>query len=247
MSPQRKTALVTGGARRLGAAICMALAQDGFRVAIHHNVSLQAAVELAEEIDGRFGNGSAIPLEADITSPDARAGLVDQVASAFGRLDLLVNNASIYSKSPLQDLTREELLRYHIIHVEAPVELAMLSRRLLAKGAPGGIINILDVFADFPRKGFLPYCASKAGLSAITKQLALELAPAILVNGVAPGAILHPEGGLDEATESRIVSRIPMGRFGQADDVARTVVFLARSAYITGQVITVDGGRSINI
>jgi pteridine reductase len=135
----------------------------------------------------------------------------------------------------------------HNIHVEAPAHLALLCRKLLAAGAPGGIINILDIFADFPRKGFLPYCASKAGLKAVTRQLALELAPDVLVNGVAPGAILEPEAGLDADTRSRIEARIPLGRFGQADDVAGAVLFLAQARYITGQVIVVDGGRSINI
>ncbi|MDH5510377.1 MAG: SDR family oxidoreductase [Nitrospinota bacterium] len=247
MSGQGPVAIVTGGARRLGAQICMALAREGYRVAVHHNSSQLEALALVEGIENESGPGRAVAFQADITDMDSRAALVEQVAGRFGRLDLLVNNASKYSKTPPEEMTMDDLMKYHKIHVEAPTHLALLTRKLLAQGGPGRIINILDIFADFPRKGFLPYSASKAGLKAITKQLALELAPDILVNGVAPGAILPPEGGLEEEAMARIVDRIPLGRFGQAVDIAQAVTFLAGSRYITGQVITVDGGRSINI
>ncbi|MDH5638300.1 MAG: SDR family oxidoreductase [Nitrospinota bacterium] len=247
MSGQKPVAIVTGGARRLGAEICLALAREGYQVAVHHNSSELEASALVERIEKENGSGQAAAFMADITDADSRATLVDQVATRFGRLDLLVNNASKYTKTPPDEMTMEDLTVYHKIHVEAPTHLALLTRKLLAQGTPGRIINILDIFADFPRKGFLPYCASKAGLKAITKQLALELAPDILVNGVAPGAILPPEGGLEGAAMARIMDRIPLGRFGQAGDISQAVVFLASSRYITGQVITVDGGRSINI
>ena len=247
MSPLRKTALVTGGARRLGARICHGLAGAGFRVAVHYHNSVEDAAALEGAILLAHGPGSAASFRADLSDPDGREALVEAVAEKFGRLDLLVNNASLFTRTDIDSVTMEDFHRQQTIHVEAPAHLSLLCRKLLAGGAPGGIINILDIFADFPRKGFLPYCAAKAGLKAVTRQLALELAPDVLVNGVAPGAILEPEGGLDEKTMANILARIPMGRFGQAADVAEAVVFLAKARYITGQTLAVDGGRSINI
>ncbi|MDH4184409.1 MAG: SDR family oxidoreductase [Nitrospinota bacterium] len=247
MTANAKTALVTGGAKRLGAGVCMALAKAGFRVAIHHHRSQEAALELAGAIDALHGAGAAVAFHADLSNPAERGALMKAVTQTFGRLDLLVNNASVFGKTPPEEFSVEDLERYHKIHVEAPIELSLLAREALASDGVGRIINILDIFADFPRKGYLSYCATKAGLKAATRQLALEFAPKILVNGVAPGAIIMPEGGMDAATLARIEARIPLGRFGQVDDIAGAVVFLAGAAYITGQVIVVDGGRSINI
>jgi len=247
MSGHGPAAIVTGGARRLGAMICIALAREGYRVAVHYHSSGREAADLVEKIEKEMGSGRAAAFQADIITAGSRAALVDRVGESFGRLDLLVNNASRYAKTPIDVMTIEDLTAYHKIHVEAPAHMAQLCRGMLARGGPGRIINILDIFADFPRKGFLPYSASKAGLKAVTRQLALELAPDILVNGVAPGAILQPAEGMQEETMARITGRIPLGRFGQPEDIAQAVVFLAAARYITGQVITVDGGRSINI
>ena len=247
MSENRRCALVTGCARRIGAAICHALAREGWKVGIHYNSSGAEAAELEAKIVSAHGESACKLFQADIADKDARAALMDCVSSEFGRLDLLVNNASIYTRVPLEDLTMAELERYHKIHVEAPASLSLLFRKTLAKAAPGRIINILDIFADFPRKGYLPYCSTKAGLKGLTRQLALELAPDILVNGVSPGAILPPEESFSQEIMDKITARIPMGRFGEPEDIADAVVFLAQSRYITGQVIAVDGGRSVNI
>lgn len=133
------------------------------------------------------------------------------------------------------------------VHVLAPAALSIAAAPRLQKAGPGRIINMLDIFASYPRKGFTPYAVSKAGLMALTRQLALELAPGVLVNGVAPGAILEPEGDFDSSVTESLRKRIPLGRFGEADDIVNTVLFLAGSDYITGQTIVVDGGRSINL
>jgi len=245
MSKQAPVALITGAARRLGKAITLALAGDGFKTAIHYRGAEKEAVNLARRIES--SNGSAETFKADLTDHTACARLVDEVTGKFGRLDLIVNNASIFAKTPLSDIGFSDIEKFHRIHVMAPAMLSLFSADALKKSGPGRIVNILDIYARIPRKGFLPYSVSKAGLEALTKQLALELAPDILVNAVAPGAILEPNEGMDEAAILTMKNKIPLERFGAPDDIAKCVLFLARSNYITGQTIVVDGGRSLNI
>ncbi len=238
-------ALITGAARRLGKSITLALAGDGFQVAIHYHSSEKEAVNLVRKIESE--NGSAETFKADLSDHTACSRLVDEVTGKFGRLDLLVNNASLFEKTPLKNVSYSHIEKFHRIHVAAPAMLSLFSAEALRKSGPGRIINILDIYARIPRKGFLPYSVSKAGLEALTKQLALEFAPDILVNAVAPGAILEPTGGMDEAMTSSMISKIPLQRFGEPDDIAKCVLFLSKSNYITGQTVVVDGGRSLNI
>ncbi len=247
MNNSRRVALVTGAARRLGRTVALALAGSGYDTAIHYRNSETEASELAEKIVSDRGKGSAETFRADLADPQACEILVKEVIAKFGRIDVLVNNASIFSKTPVASVSHLDIEELHSIHVAAPAILSLSAAGSLKGGMPGRIINILDIFARYPRKGFLPYTISKAGLESLTRQLAVEFAPDILVNGVAPGAILDPDGGMDEATRRAIIKRIPLKRFGAAKDIADAVLFLSKSGYITGQTIIVDGGRSLNI
>lgn len=240
-------ALVTGAARRLGRAIALKLSENGWRVAVHYRSSDREAASLAERINAAGGEGSAKTFKADLNNISECVRLPHEVCEAFGRLDLLVNNASIFQKSGVEQITPEAIERYHATHVVAPAALSMEASRRLGEAAPGRIVNIVDVYASYPKKGYLPYTISKAGLKALTRQLAVELAPDVLVNAVAPGAILEPSGGAGEETVKAIEARIPLGRFGSPEDISKTVLFLAQADYITGQTVVVDGGRSLNI
>lgn len=238
-------ALITGAARRLGRSITLALAGDGFQVAIHYRDSEQRAVNLAGEI--LSDNGSSEIFRADLLDDPACSKLVDDVTAKFGRLDILVNNASFFTKTPLEKISYSDIEKFHRIHVAAPAMLSLYSAEALRKSGPGRIINLLDIHARIPRKGFLPYSISKAGLEALTRNLAMELAPDILVNAVSPGAILEPKEGMDAAIIPAMIKKIPLQRFGEPDDIAKCVLFLSRSNYITGQTVVVDGGRCLSI
>jgi len=247
MSDQTPVALITGAARRLGKAITLALVGDGFKAAIHYMGSEKEAVNLASQIETSNGKGAANIFKADLTDHTACARLVDEVTGQFGRLDVIINNASLFAKTPLLDTSFSDIEKFHRIHVAAPAMLSILAADALKKSKPGRIVNILDIYARIPRKGFMPYSVSKAGLEALTKQLALEFAPDILVNAVAPGAILEPKEGMDEATILNMKKNIPLQRFGEPEDITQSVLFLCKSNYITGQTVVVDGGRSLNI
>lgn len=247
MTEEPKVALVTGAGRRLGRAIALKLSGSGYRVAVHYRSSESEASSLAGKINAAEGSGAAMIFKADLNNISECVRLPHEVIEVFGRLDLLVNNASIFQKSAMEGITPEAIERYHATHVTAPAALSMEASRCLRAASPGRIVNIVDVYADYPKKGYLPYTISKAGLKALTRQLAVELAPDVLVNAVAPGAILEPAGGAREETLKAIEGRIPLGRFGSPEDISRTVLFLAQADYITGQTIVVDGGRSLNI
>lgn len=240
-------ALVTGGAVRIGRAISLALAAAGHRVWIHHHRSTAAAAELARDL------GPACPgaPRCDLADEPARAELIrtilDPSGPAGGRLDLLVNSAAGFERGPLADRDDTDLRRVLEVNLVAPIALARgLAPALTA--AHGCIINILDVAAYQPWRGHLDHCTAKAGLAMATRALALELAPAVRVNGVAPGMITWPEDDDRYApgapARERILRAIPLQRTGDPDDIARTVVFLAQSGFITGQTIAVDGGRT---
>jgi len=246
MSETKPVALVTGGAKRLGQVIALKLAGGGYRVAIHYHMSKKEAEELAARLCALYGAGAAAAFGADITSPVACDNLAAAVVETFGRLDLLVNNASVFAKNPIDTVRAGDFEKYHAVHVVAPFFLSVAAAEHLRTSAPGRIVNILDIYADIPRAGYTPYTVSKAGLKALTKQLALELAPAILVNAVAPGAILEPAGGMDEAMKRSMLAKIPMGRFGAPEDIAAAVLFFTTADYLTGHVLNVDGGRVMN-
>ncbi len=242
----RPVALVTGAARRLGSAISSKLAENGHRIAIHYRNSADEALSLAQRLDAAHGEGSAIIFQADLLDRESAINLPESVHNAFGRLDLLVNSASVFQKTPVEEVTGSSIDKFHDIHVVTPALLSLASAKWLKISQPGRIVNMVDIYADFAKKGYLPYTISKAGLKALTRQLAAELAPDILVNAIAPGAILEPSADTGESAEA-IIKKIPMQRFGSPEDIAKTVLFLAETEYITGQTIVVDGGRSLGI
>ncbi len=242
-----KVALVTGGAARIGAEICRTLANAGAIVAIHCHRSLAAAEDLVEEIEA--SGGEAFVVRGDLAEDDDRVALIESVIDRAGRLDILVNNASIFEKIPLEEMTSDAAQMMWRVNAEAPLMLiqhAAPHLRFEGKGDPGSVINMIDNSSgrnDWPELSH--YCASKAALLSITRSLAQELAPSIRVNAVGPGAILFQEWESEER-RSAVLSSIPMGRQGDTKEIAETVLFLAAGpSYITGQIIDVDGGWSL--
>jgi pteridine reductase len=241
---QGRSAIVTGGARRVGAAIARRLHAAGASVLVHYRDSEADATALAAELNGQRAKSAAV-VKAELLAPIAPRALVSAALQAFGRLDLLVNNASSFFPVPLGELEAshwEELIGSNL---RAPLFISQECAPQLARHE-GAIVNIVDIHAERPLKGYPLYSIAKAGLAALTRSLALELAPAVRVNGVAPGAIAWPEDGqFEDAERSRIVATTPLGRVGSPEDIAHAVQFLAGASFITGQIVAVDGGRSL--
>jgi pteridine reductase len=241
-----KAALVTGGARRVGAAIARALHDAGASVMLHYRDSEAEAVKLESELNA-LRPKSAAKVKADLLAPIAPKALVAATVSAFGRLDVLVNNASSFfpvGVGAIEASHWEELMGSNL---RAPLFLCQEAASALA-AHEGCVINIVDIHADRPLRGYPVYSVAKAGLASLTRALAVELAPKVRVNGVAPGAIAWPEDGqFDPAERERILATTPLGRVGTPEDIAHAVHFLATAPYVTGQIVAVDGGRSIFI
>jgi pteridine reductase len=245
---QGKTVLVTGGAKRVGAAICRRLHAAGANVVIHFRSSLYEAFALRAELNELRPN-SAFCVQADLLDLPEFPAMVQEVVAHFGQLDALVNNASSFYASPLSEVDAGQWDDLMGTNLKAPLFLAQAAAVELRR-CRGAIVNIVDIHAERPMHGHLLYSVAKAGLTALTKGLAQELAPDVRVNAVAPGVIIWPEGEdwQDAERRRRIVEHTLLKREGEPDDIARTVQFLLSNApYITGQVINVDGGRSINI
>ena len=238
-----KVALITGGARRLGAAITNRLHADGYRVAIHCQQSRAEADALVVQLNERRAD-SALALCADLRDPQAPAAMLVALAARWGRLDALVNNAAVFHSQVLAAATLEDWNATLEVNLRAPFLLAQAASGLLAS-AGGSIVNLTDIYADRPKAGFAIYCTAKAGLAGLTRALARELAPAVRVNAVAPGAILWPAGAA-EAAQDALIERTPLRRCGEPVDVAGAVAYLLGATYVTGQTIAVDGGRSLN-
>jgi len=247
MNNIRKTVLITGAAKRLGRAMAMAFADAGYNVAIHYSTSESDAASLKSGIISRHGAGSAEIFKARLKSQSEIEALPGDVVRTFGGLNVLVNNASIFEKTPLDEIGAESFEKFNSIHVTAPALLSLACATHLRKSPPGRIINMVDVYADFSKREYLPYTVSKAGLKSLTKNLAVELAPDILVNAIAPGAILAPVSDEKPEVIQSILARIPLKKFGQPEDIAKAALFLAETDYITGQTIVIDGGRSLTI
>ena len=242
-----KVALVTGGAARIGAQISRTLANAGAIVAIHCHRSLAAAEDLVEEIEA--SGGEAFVVRGDLSEDEDRVALIESVIDRAGRLDILVNNASIFEKIPLDEMTSDAAQMMWRVNAEAPLMLiqhAAPHLRFEGVDQPGSVINMIDNSSgrnDWPELSH--YCASKAALLSMTRSLAQELAPSIRVNAVGPGAILFQDWESEER-RSAVLSSIPMGRQGNTEEIAETVLFLAAGpSYITGQNIDVDGGWSL--
>ena len=243
-SLENQVALVTGAARRVGAELARTLHAAGARVLIHYRSSATAALALAEELNHARA-GSAAAQEADLLREEAPGALIAGALRHFGRLDILINNASTFSPSPVGEITRTLWNDLIGTNLQAPLFLAQAAAPSL-KASRGLIINIVDIHGLRPLKGYPLYSAAKAGLAMLTRALARELGPEIRVNGIAPGPVLWPESGMEEALKREIIAKTALKRRGNPQDIARTALFLAKDApYVTGQIIAVDGGRSI--
>jgi pteridine reductase len=239
-----KTALITGAARRIGAAIATRLHAAGARVAIHHRDSAREAAELAVTLNGLRADSARI-FQADLLSLAAPDALVTSLIEWAGQLDILINNASTFYPTPVGSVTDEQWNDLLGINLKVPFFLAQSARPHLQKTC-GAIVNIVDIHAQRPLRHHSVYGAAKAGLAMLTRALAKELAPEIRVNGISPGAILWPETGVAEEMKQEILRQIPLGRPGTPEDIADGVLYLARDAlYVTGQIIAFDGGRSV--
>ena len=236
------TALVTGGATRVGAAIVRALAAAGCDAVIHYASNAAGARELAAEIER--GGRRATRIQADLTDRDAVGRLAEGALEAAGRLDVLVHNAANFERVPPEALTAEAWDRAMALNATAPYLLTLALAPAL-RAARGSVIAITCLSADRPWKNYLPYAISKGTLAHLVRGLALGLAPDVRVNGVAPGTVMPPDDYKTD-TIAQIRRRIPLGRIGEADDVARAVVFFAENDYLTGQILAADGGRSID-
>jgi pteridine reductase len=242
MELAERVALVTGAGRRVGRAIAVRLAQSGCRVAVHYGRSAAEAAQTAEQC--RAAGGAAEPLAADLAEPAAAAGLVEQVLGRFGRLDVLVNNASVFEAMGVDEFKLADWERTLRINLTAPMVLAHAAREALRR-ARGRIVNIGDAGTSHPYAGRLAYLVSKGALDTLTQVLARELAPEVNVVGVAPGAVAWPED-YDQGMRDRLTARIPLRRAGSPEDIAAAVHFLLRDGdYITGVVLPVDGGRRL--
>ena len=242
MDPQGKTALVTGGAHRVGKAITLALARAGANVVINYHTSAAAANDTVAEVHA--SGVDALAVQADVADLAQVKAMVAQAHDRFGSIDILVNSASHFEKTPIptDDVTAWQRVTGILINGSFYCANAV-APRMMERGE-GTIVNIVDLSAWQPWPGLAAHGVGKAGLLALTRQLALELAPAVRVNAVAPGPVLLPAGYPPEQAD-RIASRTLLGRWGTPGDVAEAVLFLVRSDYVTGTTITVDGGEHI--
>jgi len=233
-----KTVLVTGGAKRVGRVIAKEFAKASYKVFVHYNRSEQEALELVEEI--RSFGGEAKALKADLSKEEEIRAMIEAIKDGNETLTCLVNNAGVFRKTPVDGLSLEDLDFHLNTNLRGPFLLSVLARPLIEDG--GVIINVADVAAFRPFRDYVPYCISKASVVMLTKGLAKAFAPRIRVCAVAPGTVLFREDE-DEELRRRVIAKIPMGRIGTPEDVARAMLFLASSPHITGVVLPVDGGR----
>lgn len=240
-----KRVLITGGAKRLGREIAVALARRGSHVAIHYRSSAEAALGLCQELEA--GGTMAIPIRGDLSDEGAVEQLFQEAWDGLGGLDFLVNNASIFPKGRLETLEMAELFANIRVNAWAPFLLSRaLWRRVRGTRTRGSVVNLLDTRIVGGDLAHAAYHLSKAMLREMTTMMALEFAPELQVNGVAPGAVLPPEE-LDEAYLEQLAASLPLQRRGFPSDIAEATVFLLGSTFVTGQVIFVDGGRHIRM
>jgi pteridine reductase len=243
-----RTVLITGAARRIGAAIARRLHAEGARVVLHCHRSRAEADALAAELSAARADSCAV-VQADLLQTAALPRLAEDAARAYGRLDGLVNNASTFYATPIGTIGAREWEDLMGTNLRAPLFLAQAAHSHLRE-ARGAIVNVIDIHADRPLPDFIVYSVAKAGLAGLTRSLALELGPDVRVNGVAPGAILWPDNSahFSEAERVRIARQTPLERVGSPDDVAGAVKYLLFDApFVTGEIIAVDGGRHLRL
>ena len=242
---QGKVVLITGGAKRVGAATCRRLHAAGANLMLHYRVSAGEARLLQAELNHQRKDSVSL-IQADLLDIAKLPAMVEQTVQSFGRLDALVNNASSFFQTPVGEITAaawEDLIGTNL---RAPLFLSQAAAPALKK-SQGAIVNITDIHAERPLKNYVVYSVAKAGLVGLTRSLARELAPEVRVNAIAPGPILWPDDeSFDELSRQRIISHTPLKREGTPEDIAKAVHFLlAEATYVTGETINVDGGRHV--
>jgi pteridine reductase len=242
-----RVVLITGGAVRVGAAICRRLHAEGASLMLHYRASAGEARLLQAELNHLRAESVAL-IQADLLDLNKLPAIVDQTLQTFGRIDALVNNASSFFPTPVGDITSQAWDDLVGTNLRAPLFLSQAAAPALKK-SQGAIVNIADIHAERPLKNFVVYSIAKTGLVGMTRSLARELAPEIRVNAIAPGPILWPDdAAFDELSRQRIISHTPLKREGEPDDIAKAVYFLiAEAPYVTGETIRVDGGRHVAI
>jgi pteridine reductase len=239
-----RSVLITGAARRIGAALARGFHAEGANVCIHFHRSGAEAEQLRAELNAARAD-SAIAVGADLLDLDALPRLVDRTVQAFGRLDVLINNASTFYPTPLGAVTARHWDDLMGTNLRAPLFLSQAAAPALEQ-AQGLILNMIDIHAQRPLPKHPVYSSAKAGLVMLTRSLARELGPRVRVNGIAPGPILWPEGGIDEGLKREIIEKTLLKRSGSPPDIVRTALFFAKDApFVTGQILAVDGGRSV--
>ncbi len=248
MPKSLKVALITGAARRIGAEIAYTLHAAGMNVVLHYHRSEAEAMRLCQVLNEQRAQSASI-LQADLLNIENLANVVKKAVETWGQLDVLVNNASLFQKTSVGHVTQKIWDDLMNSNLKAPFFLSQAAVDYLRK-SQGCIVNITDVHAKRPMRDYGVYCISKAGLAMLTETLAKELGPAIRVNAVAPGTVAWPDGDntLDEKQKQKIIQRTALHRHGTPKDIAKAVLFLIQDAdYITGEVLTVDGGRALSI
>jgi pteridine reductase len=236
-----RVALVTGGGRRVGRALALALGRAEMRVAVHYNGSAAGARETCDAI--RAAGADAEAFQADLAAAAAPAALVEAVVTRFGALDVLVNSAAVMERTPFGTVTAEQWDAMFALNLRAPFLLAQAAApHLVARG--GAIVNIADLAAFESWPAYVPHGISKAGIVHMTRALARVLAPAVRVNGIAPGAVLLPDHW-DDGSADRLEETTPLRRLGSPDDVAGALLYLLSADYVTGETLVVDGGRHV--
>lgn len=240
-----KVILITGAAHRVGAQTTRTLHANGANIVLHYRRSRAGAEQLAQELN-TIRADSVKTVCADLDDFSSYATLIEESQAQFGKLNGLINNASEFFPSNLGEVTLEHWDRLMNSNLKAPFFLSQAAIPYL-KQTNGNIINIVDIHADKPMKDYTVYCIAKAGLAMLTKSLAKELGPEIRVNGIAPGAVMWPDD-MPEAVRQDIISRTALKQVGSAQDIAKAILFILRDAtYVTGQILAVDGGRSLHV
>ncbi|HEV2680387.1 MAG TPA: pteridine reductase [Rhodanobacter sp.] len=242
----RPVALITGAGRRVGAVIARALHTAGYDLALHYRRSADDARALADELEQQRAS-STLLLQAELAELSALPIMIEQLLAHYGRLDALVNNASAFYPTPLGTATPQQWNELFASNAQAPFFLSQAAIPAL-RVARGGIVNLIDIYAERPLAEHPLYCMAKAALAAMTRSMALDLGPDIRVNGVAPGAVMWPSDGKPYADQQAMLARTPLQRGGTPDDVAGAVLWLLRDApFVTGQIIRIDGGRTLSV
>jgi len=242
MEIEGKVAVVTGAAKRVGRSIALALAERGAELVIHYHTSDREAQEVLALIKKEGSKPVAVRGDVSVAADVDR--IVEAALQAFGRIEMLVNSAAIFYRTPFERLTEADWDRFLGVNLKGPFLLSRKVGEIMLRQGQGKIINLADIAWEKVWAEYIPYAVSKAGLVALTRGLARALAPVVQVNAVAPGAVLLPEG-TDPEERERVIRRVPLNRLGSPEDIARAVVYLIENDFITGEVLTVDGGQHL--